>query len=189
MHRNIAIALVVALVVAALPCAASTFLARTPEELAADSTAVVTGKVVSIESFWDESHTIIVSEIVLEVERTVVGQAPKFVTLRLAGGTVDDYTMVAHGFPTFTEGERALVFVGPDTKVAERFRVTGYQQGHYRIVPNRFGEEIAIPTVDHDVQLVGAGQESTHARKPVRLIDFEQRLRDAARNQHFTLTQ
>jgi len=189
MHRKTAIVLVVALVVAALPSAASTFLARTPEELVADSSAVVTGKVVSVESFWDENHTIIVSEIVLQVERTVVGQAPEFVTLRLAGGTVDDYTVVAHGFPTFTEGERALVFVSPDAKITERFKVAGYQQGHYRIVTNRFGEEIAIPTVDNNVQLVGAGQESSHARKPMRLVDFEQRLRDAARNQRFTLTQ
>lgn len=182
MHRKFAIVLVAALVVAAIPCTASTFLARTPEELVGESAAVVTGKVVSVDSFWDENHMIIVSEIVVEVERSVVGAAPQFVTLRIAGGTVDDFTMVAHGFPTFAEGERALVFLTPDPRIADRFQVAGYQQGHYRVITNRLGEEIAVPTLDADANLVNTGQESRQAPKAQRLVDFEQRLRDAARN-------
>jgi len=190
MYRNIAIALVASLVVAALPCAASTFLARTPEELVGESSAVVTGTVVSVDSFWDENHMIIVSEIVVEVERSVVGDAPPYVTLRIAGGTVDDFTMVAHGFPTFQEGERALIFLTPDLRIADRFQVAGYQQGHYRVVTNRLGEEIAVPTVDAGANLVSVGQESRQAPRAQRLVDFERTLRDAARQQQrFSLTQ
>jgi hypothetical protein len=189
MQRRIAVLLVAVLVAAALPGAASTFLARTSEELVADSSAVVAGHVVSVESFWNDDHSLILTEIVFEVERSVVGHAPRYVTVQTAGGTVDGYTVVAHGFPVFREGERALLFVTP-SGTAERFRVTGYQQGHYRVVRNRQGEDIAVPTVDSGAYLAGPSGRLIPAPRAQRLSDLEQQLRDVARHlERFVPTQ
>jgi len=181
MQRRIAVFLVVMLVAAALPGVASTFLARTPEELVADSSAVVTGRVVSVESFWNEDHSLILSEIVFEVERSVVGDAPRFVTVQTAGGTVGDYTVVAHGFPVLQEGERALLFVTPRGTSVEQVRITGYQQGHYRIVRNRQGQDVAVPTVDSGANLVGPSGQPVVAPRAQPLESFELQLRDVAR--------
>lgn len=185
MQRRIAVLLVAVLVAAALPSAASTFLARTTEELVANSSAVVTGRVVSVDSFWNEDHSLVLTEVVFEVERTVVGVAPRFVTVTTAGGTVDDYTVVAHGFPKFQEGERALLFVTPSAAAAGHspgsFRVTGYQQGHYRVVRNRQGEDVAVPTVDTGAHLITPSGKAIPAPQVQRLQDFERQLKDIAR--------
>lgn len=175
-----------ALLVAVLPAGASTFLAMTETELVAESSAVVRGDVVSVDSFWNAAHTMIVTEVVIEVEKTVVGEAPRFVTLRTAGGTVDGYTIDAHGFPKFEAGERALVFVTPHE---DSLRVTGYQLGHYRIQTNRFGEEIAVPTVDSTTRLMtltGAAVEAPRARP---LAAFEASLQQLNRNERLNQIQ
>ena len=73
----------------------------TTKDLVAASDTVVRGRVVSVESFWNDPHTLIVTEAVFEVETPLVGTAPRYVTLRTAGGTVDGFTVEASGFPRF----------------------------------------------------------------------------------------
>jgi hypothetical protein len=92
-------------------CGASTFVALSERELVAASDAVVRGRVVSVESFWNDDHTLIISEAVFEVESAVLGSPSRFVTLRTAGGTVGENRVEAIGFPVFREGERALLFL------------------------------------------------------------------------------
>ena len=77
---------------------ASTFVAMSEKDLIASSDAVVRGQVVSVESFWNGDHTLIISEAVFEVESVIVGSASRYVTLRTAGGTVDENTVKAIGF-------------------------------------------------------------------------------------------
>lgn len=179
MQRNIAALSVLVLALVALPVSASTFLFMDEGQLVADSTAVVKGTVVSVDSFWNASHTAIFTDVVFEVESAIVGEAPRFVTVRVAGGTVGDYTIEALGFPTFEEGERSLLFLGPQG--AESFRVTGYQLGHYRILTNRLGVEVAVPTLDREVQLVTATGEAVQMPKARPLATFEASLQAQGR--------
>jgi len=142
----------------------STFVAMDEEELVTASAGVVLGRVVSVDSFWNPGHTLIVTEAVVEVEKAIVGETPRYIVVRTAGGVVGDYRVEAHGFPTFSESERVLLFVSRDDVrplglVEPRgdmpsFRVTGFAQGHYRIFTNRFGQDIAVPTLDADIALV-----------------------------------
>ena len=58
----------VGLLLAAVPAAASTFLAMTQHELVAQSDAVVQGKVLKVSSFWSPSGRVIMSEALVQVE-------------------------------------------------------------------------------------------------------------------------
>lgn len=169
---------------------ASTFVAMSERDLVASSDAVVRGQVVSVESFWNGDHTLIVSEAVFEVESVIAGSASRFVTLRTAGGTVDENTVKAVGFPTFRIGERALFFLQQDDKKplgrvytkahkgqSDAYRVAGYQLGQYRIVRDLKGEEIAVPAADPGVRILKKDGRSAEAPRVRRLHEFEDEIR------------
>jgi len=104
----------VGLLLLAVPAGGSTFLHMSRAELAAKASSVVLGNVLSVESFWTKSGRIIVTEAMVEVEDAVLGEAPSVVRVRTFGGTVNGYTVEAHGFPTFAKGERVLLFLEQD---------------------------------------------------------------------------
>jgi hypothetical protein len=141
--RNVA-ALAVLVLLPTLPAVASTFVAMTPGELIAHSDAVVVGDVIHVESFRDPSGRAIVTQAMIRVEETLTGSSPTVVVVQTFGGTVDSYTVVAHGF--------LLVFLEEHADgIAE---VVGYRLGQYRVITNRFGEEIAVPTLEKNVSLL-----------------------------------
>jgi len=136
----------------AVPVMASTFVAMSPGEMLQQADAVVVGQVLRVESFRDPSGRAIVSQAVIQVEETVTGDSPSVVLVQTFGGTVGSYTVVAHGFPSFTEGERVLVFLAErEDGIAE---VVGYRLGQYRVLVNRLGQEIAVPTLEEGVALL-----------------------------------
>jgi hypothetical protein len=144
-----------ALAWAAPPVAASTFVAMSTSDLVKSSSAVIEGEVVSLESRWTADGRIIVTDAMVRVWDVLGGKAPEIVQVKTFGGTVNRFTVEAIGFPTFTLGERVLLFLEPDAE-AGRLRVNGYQQGLYRIVQRADGIETAVPSVDHGVQLLSA---------------------------------
>jgi len=148
-------ALALAFAWAVPPVDASTFVAMSTSDLVQSSSAVIEGEVVSMESRWTRNRRIIVTDAVVRVWDVLGGKAPEIVHVKTFGGTVNGFTVEASGFPTFTVGERVLLFLEPDTE-AGRLRVNGYQQGLYRIVQRPDGIESAVPAVDQDVQLLSA---------------------------------
>ena len=175
MKRFVCLA-VLAVLLAAIPAGASTFLAMSRGELVAQSDAIVQGKVLKVDSFWSESGRIIVTEAMIQVEEKVRGNAPSVVVVRTFGGEVGDVRIEAPGFPKFAVGERVLVFLSHDGANTE---VTGYRQGQYRIVRDKAGVEMAVPTVEHDVRLLNRDGSAAAAPKAVRLDTFKQMLRNA----------
>jgi hypothetical protein len=165
-------------VLAALPAGASTFLFMSPEELVAQSEAVVQGRVVEVASFWNAEHTAILTEAVVQVEEKVLGDAAPYVRLLTFGGQVADYRIVAHGFPTFQQGERLLVFLEPQRDGVHR--VLGYQQGQFRIRGNAQGQEMAVSTLDADVRVLK--RDGTQAPVPasMSLAQLKSRIRETA---------
>lgn len=145
-------ALAALMLLATVPATASTFVAMSPGEMIQQADAVVVGEVLRVESFRDSTGRAIVSQATIRVEETVTGESPSVVIVETFGGTVDSYTVVAHGFPTFAEGDRVLVFLDErEDGVAE---VVGYRLGQYRVLTNRFGQEIAVPTLEANVTLL-----------------------------------
>lgn len=176
MKRSVWIALTLALA-AFIPVGASTFLALSPDELVAQSDAVIQGRVLKVSSFWTPSGRLIVSEAMVQVEETIAGRAPGVVILRTAGGTVGGYSVVAHGFPRFDVGDRVVLFVSGADGTAE---VTGYRQGQYRIVRDKAGVEMAMPALGEGVRLLHRDGTPAAAPKAVRLDSFKAQIRDRA---------
>lgn len=166
-----------ALALAALPAAASTFLYQSQAELVAHAEAVVQGRIVEVHSFWNAEHTAILTEATLEVEDTVVGAAPTYVNLRTFGGRVGNYVIEAHGFPTFQLGERMLVFLEPEQDGAQK--VLGYQQGQFRI-QGEPGREMAVPAFGSGARVLRRDGTEAPAPKPMPLAQLKQQLRETA---------
>ncbi len=167
-----------ALLLAVAPAMASTFLAMNPDELVAKSEAVVEGTVLKVDSFWEKSGRVIVSEAVIEVADTITGKSVERVTVRTFGGEVDGYVVEASGFPRFQTGERVVLFLHRDSN-DKSVRVTGYQLGHYRVV-ERGGTKPAMPTFEGARLLSKSGGEVA-APEALPLSELKQNIEDSAR--------
>lgn len=180
--RKIVLSLLAIALLATLPAGASTFLAMSQDELVHQSDAVVVGKVLEVESFRDESGRVIVSEAMIEVEETVVGTAPSIAVVRTLGGTVDGYTVVAHGFPAFEPEDRVVVFLEEQQDGSSR--VVGYRLGQYKVITNRHGVDIAVPTLEPGVRLLTATGEAAPRPRPVPLDTLRSQLRQRSQRLH-----
>lgn len=163
---------------AAVPAGASTFLAMKTDELVAASDAVVQGEVLQVHSYWSKSGRIIVTEAIVRVTDKVVGNGPSVVVLRTFGGTVEGYTVEAHGFPTFQKGQEMLLFV--DNQADGTAEVTGYRQGQYRIVRDKAGVQVAVPMVEHGVRLLTREGRVAPQPQAVRLDALKDQIRAGA---------
>jgi hypothetical protein len=173
--------LVLALVMAAAlqPASASTFVAMSTTEMVRSSSAVVEGEVLAVSSYWSDSGRIILTEVMLQVRDVYAGEAASVVRVKTFGGTVDGYTVVAHGFPTFEKGQRLVLFLEPDD-VVDMFRVVGYQQGLYRVERQRDGQEKAMSSVDHNARLISADGREVSYSQILPLATLKQQVADVA---------
>lgn len=160
LHRILFACLTVALM--AGPATASTFVAMDTAELVAASEAVVQGEVVEVYSFWNREGTAVMTEARVFVDELVAGQAPSEVVVRTFGGQVGDYVLEAHGFPTFQEGQKVLLFLQRSKDQA--LHVSGYRLGQYRVAAGDRGELLAIPTLERGVKLLR--QDGSPAPRP-----------------------
>ena len=177
MKRLVSIGLLLVLA-AAIPVGASTFLMMSPSELVRDSAAVVQGQVLKVNSFWDPSGRVIMSEALVRVEEKVLGDTPSVVVVRTFGGTVGNFTVEAHGFPKFQPNERVLLYLEAEEDGASR--VTGYQQGQFRIARDKAGVEIAVPAIEGGSIITRDGRPAAKAQI-LRLDALKQAIRNEAR--------
>jgi len=117
------------------PAHASIVQALDLDELVEQSDRIVLGTVVFAESYQRQDGTIATAYRIL-VERELRDDAPSEaeepeVIVRVLGGSIGDIGMRVEGEPTFTEGERAVVFIRRGHGIA--FRPVGMAQGVMRI--------------------------------------------------------
>ena len=175
-------ALAFALVFAGAAAHASTFLAMSQEELVAGSAAVVDAQVAQVKSFWNREHTAILTEALVRVDEVIVGEAPAYVKVRTFGGTVGRLHIEAHGFPTFTRGDRMLLFLYTEPADGS-VRVQGYQLGEYRIETGADGAEIAKPLADAGMRLLSRDGKAVERPTTMPLHDLKASLRDIGERQ------
>lgn len=178
MKRLVSGVLLLALVAAA-PAVASTFLAMDRTSLVRQADAVIQGRVLKVESFWEPTGTVIVTEAMVQVEEVVVGRTPTVVRVKTIGGEVGGYVIDAHGFPTFTADERVLLFLEEDGE--DTLRVTGYQLGQYRLVAGEGGVELAVPALDEGARLLTADGKLAPAPAAQPLAELKNQIRAEAR--------
>jgi hypothetical protein len=171
MKRRFSSLAAIALLLVALPAAASTFVNMTPRQLSREADAVVVGRVLQTHSYWNEDASMILTDVSVAVDETIRGEAPGVVHVRTYGGTVGNFMIEAHGFPEFTAGERVLLFLQADDEDGS-IRVLGYRQGLYRIARGPDGSEIAVPSVEPGVRYLNADGSEAPAPRAVRLREF-----------------
>lgn len=160
----------------------STFLHVDRKDLAAQAAAVVVGRVLEVNSFWAPSGRIIVTEAMVQVDELLVGDAPTVAIVKTFGGTVDGYTVEAHGFPTFEKGARLLLYLERENQDSANHRVLGYLEGQYRIVTGAGGVETAMPMVDAGARLLTADGRPAPAPAKILLQDLREEVREAGRS-------
>jgi hypothetical protein len=150
----------------------------TQKDLVRDSAAVVQGHVVKVSSFWDPTGRIVMSEALVRVEEKVFGEAPSVVVVRTFGGQVGGFRVDADGFPKFGVNDHLLLFLEPEQDGATR--VTGYQQGQYRVVQDKAGALLAVPAFDGASLLTRDGSKAAPA-KAMPLDELKASIRSDAR--------
>ena len=97
-------------------------------ELTAGADQIVVGDVVSVQATWDASHRSIYSTIEVNVQESWKGSPPANgrISIRQPGGKVGEIEMTVHGMPSFSAGERTLLFL-------KRAQVVGMGQGKRRL--------------------------------------------------------
>ena len=173
MKRLVCLGVMTLMLAGVVTAGASTFIALSRQELVAQSDAVIQGRVLKVDSYWGQQGRVIMSEILVQVEEKIRGNAPTVVKVRTFGGTVGGYTVEAHGFPKFAVNERVVLFL---TNANETAEVTGYRQGQWRVVEDK-GVLMAVPTVEHGVTLLGGDGRPAPAAKAIRLDTFKNMIR------------
>jgi hypothetical protein len=137
------------------------------------SSDVIRGKVVARQSRWNDSKTLIVTDVVLQVSEAFKGATAGQVTLEVVGGRVDDLVLDVVGGPSFAVGEDVLVFAsrGP----GGRLRLPGLAQAKFTLETAADGKVWIRNPVSLDRFLPGEAQ-TLDARGRLEWSEFRGRL-------------
>ena len=117
---------------------ATTLVRLSFSKMVAGSERVLVGTVVALEPTRDASGVFIHTNVRIAVERQLRGQGPGEILVRTPGGQLDGQAVVAHGAPSFTIGEKVLVFLTRWEDGA--LKVTGYVQGKSTVTTGADGK-------------------------------------------------
>jgi len=133
--RSVLIALlIITTIIVAFPQsgAATTVVRLSLADLTAASSAVVHGSVVSTGSRWNETRSMIVTDVQVRVMDAVKGQAGGEITITQLGGEIGVLKTEVPGASAFRRGEEAVLFLASDGRGG--FHVTGLSQGRFEVV-------------------------------------------------------
>jgi hypothetical protein len=154
-----------------------------PRQLGTYSDLVIRGTVEETESYWNDTHTKIITRIRIGVDETYKGAAAGMIEVLQLGGTVGNVRVTVHGSPVWNSGEEVLLFAEPHD--GSHFRVTGLSQGKFRIERDpETGEPFVHAPRMESVQILGApggednGDQPGSAIRGVRLEEFISRALD-----------
>lgn len=170
-----------ALVVLAHSALATTVVPPTFEQLVSQAELVVRAEVRALrcEETLREGRPVIHTYVTIDVVRTLKGDAPATLELRLLGGTVGDRTLHVPGVPRFAPGERCLLFIENNGRqfcplvaiMHGRYRVERRASDGLEIVRRDNGMPLRSPT---DVSLpMGAPIAALAPGAAMTLADFE----------------
>ncbi len=144
---------------------------KSPKELAQVSQLVVDGTVQSVRSYWNDDHSKIFTEALVDVASTHKGASAQSVRVVQPGGVVGNVRMTAHGALQWKTGEQVLLFLEPATPGA--FQITGFSQGKYVIERDpQTGAEYVKQAIPADAGTKSAAGASTTALERVTLEQF-----------------
>jgi len=154
---------------AALACAAlmatagswaSMFEPVTDQQLVCESVDVVRATVLEVQSSWEGNPEAIWTHALLRVDQSIRGNRfpGDYFDVKEIGGTVGEYTIVAHQFPTFHAGDKVVVMLAPWDDGSGIQRVWGYGRGMFVVAQGNGREQAQARR--HD--LVESGERTMH---------------------------
>jgi hypothetical protein len=146
------------------------------EQLVAESSAVVYGRVTDVRAQWTADRRFIESVVSIAVIKGMKGSASETIAFTVPGGQIGRYLNVIPGAPMFAPGDLAVFFL---TAHGARMPVTtGLTQGIYRVQRDSVSGAmlVAPPVLDAAGPIVRG---DVH-RKPVSLTAFEGSVRAIA---------
>lgn len=134
-HVRTLIALVAVAALVPATAWASLFEPVSDRQLVCEAIGAVRGEVVAVNSTWEGKPQAIWTRALIRVDKGLRGQygPGDYVEVKEIGGTVGDYTIVAHQFPTFQVGEEVVILVGQWDDGSGELRVHGYGRGMFGI--------------------------------------------------------
>jgi hypothetical protein len=150
-------------------------------QLVCEATDIVRGQVTAVESAWDANHRAIWTTATVQVDEVLRGSLSPGtgVQVKEVGGTAEGYTIVAESFPTFRQGEEAVLLLRPWEDGSGALRVWGYGRGMFRVDRGPGG----VPTARR-FDLADSGQATMHVDRipPAVVLDtLSQQLRGLAK--------
>lgn len=128
-----------ALLTLAVPASATSLVRRGIEALTLDSETIVQGSVVDIHSYWNASHTLILTDVRLRPSKFFKGEAVEDVILTVMGGTVGGTTTLILGGPELAPGREYVLFLshGDLPGAPARLTVRDLCQGAFAVRKDR----------------------------------------------------
>ena len=120
------------------------------EDLVSLSELIIEGEVVSAEPF--ASGELIYTRVLLKVDDVLKGEEPgEFLELDFVGGAQDGKSVNIAGQDIPVSGERGFYFI-EDRSMKAVNPLTGWSQGHFRIVADIKGNQFLESELQHDQQ-------------------------------------
>jgi hypothetical protein len=118
------------------------------DDLTAESSAVVYGKIVASRVEWNRSKTMIFTIYTVHADQYLKSALGPVFELHEPGGVLDGIGMSVAGVPAFTVGQEAVLFVWTDQH--GQHQVTGFEQGSF---PVRTDPQTGAKVLDRVVRL------------------------------------
>jgi len=162
---------VLALLMSPLPAAATSVVMLSDTELVVNSRFIVTGKVRSVISAWDDAHSEAWTYVKVRVDRVLKGELlSRTVVLKQLGGEAGGSGMRILGQPQFSKDQRVLLYLntGPDGTL----RVAYSFMGMFSITEDALGQEFVTRQIDaREVQVLSRHDNETVTDR-ARLVDY-----------------
>ncbi len=138
---------------------ASLFEPVSDQQLVCESTDIIHGQITDVQASWDADGQAIWTTATVSVRKALKGalQPDSVIQVREVGGTVDDYTIKAEGFPTFRSGEEVVLLLRPWEGGSGTYRVWGYGRGMFSIEQGQ-----GFPPVVSRYDVIESGRPTMH---------------------------
>ncbi len=101
------------------------------EYLVENAKAIVHGKVKTMEAAWDKDKKAIWTEIEIEIEKTLKGDAKDTIKVFVRGGKVGDIAQEVAGSANFSKDDEVVVFCWEDSN--KKLQILGMSQGKFKV--------------------------------------------------------
>src|SRR6266404_8373179 len=126
---------------------ATTVVMLSDTELIVNSRLIVTGRVVSRISAWDDTHSMVWTYVEVRTDRILKGELPEnTIVLKQLGGEAGTYGVRVFGQPGFTPGERVLLYLNTGTDGSLHTAHTF--MGKFSVIEDATGTEFVERSID-----------------------------------------